>query len=372
MVRIVQNKRGSRGGYTAYVHVPVPGREPHRKSKTLPTKGKAKAWGDAEERRIYDDMTTGRLGHKPRAVPTLAEFAPRFVDEHARANRHKASGVADKQSILHHHLLPAFGSRPLDQIDTGSVQRLKAKLATDALRPKTVENIMSVLRKLLKVAVEWDVLDTMPCTVKRTKAAKKTAAFYDFAEYGRMVTAAEQAGRAPLLIVLLGGEAGLRLGELRALDWRDIKWDASRIVVERSVWRGVLDSTKGMRARTVPLTDRLRAVLLTYRASRGPVLPGRGPHGAMTHDAVRYCLRSVARAAGVTHGVHILRHTFCSHLAMKGATSKQIQALAGHESLSTTEGYMHLAPGQAELAIALLNPPPATAGGATGEQQALA
>ena len=57
------------------------------------------------------------------------------------------------------------------------------------------------------------------------------------------------------------------------------------------------------------------------------------------------------------------------HLAMKGATSKQIQSLAGHESLSTTEGYMHLAPGQAELAIALLNPPVALAAGATGEQQ---
>ena len=76
----------------------------------------------------------------------------------------------------------------------------------------------------------------------------------------------------------------------------------------------------------------------------------------MTHNEVRNRLRPVARVAGVTHGVHILRHTFCSHLAMKGATSKQIQALAGHESLSTTEGYMHLAPGQAELAIALLNP----------------
>ncbi|WP_418001387.1 hypothetical protein [Luteitalea pratensis] len=54
---------------------------------------------------------------------------------------------------------------------------------------------------------------------------------------------------------------------------------------------------------------------------------------------------------------------------MKGVSSKQIEALAGHESLSTTEGYMHLAPGQAELAIALLDTPVAFAAGATGEQQ---
>ncbi len=119
MVRIVQNKRGSRTGYTAYVHVPIPGREPYRKSKTLPTKDKAKAWGDAEERRVYDDMTTGRLGHKPRAVPTLAEFAPRFVDEHARANRHKASGVADKVSILRTICSQHSAIDGCDEIDDG-------------------------------------------------------------------------------------------------------------------------------------------------------------------------------------------------------------------------------------------------------------
>ena len=157
---------------------------------------------------------------------------------------------------------------------------------------------------------------------------------------------------------------------MRALDWRDVKWDAKRIVVERSIWRGVLNSTKGMRARTVPLTDRLHSALSKYRTAAGPVLRGRGLGGLMTHNEVRNRLRPVARAAGVTHGVHILRHSFCSHLAMKGATSEQIQALAGHESLSTTEGYMHLAPGQAELAIALLNPPAANATGAAGEQQA--
>ena len=111
------------------------------------------------------------------------------------------------------------------------------------------------------------------------------------------------------------------------------------------------------------MTDRLLAALSKYRAAAGPVLHGREAGGPMTNNEVRNRLRRVARAAGVTHGVHILRHTFCSHLAMKGATSKQIQALAGHESLSTTEGYMHLAPGQAELAIALLNPPVAARGG---------
>lgn len=150
---------------------------------------------------------------------------------------------------------------------------------------------MSVLRKLLNVAVEWDVLELMPCTVKRTKVAKTSAAFYDFAEYGRVVGAAEESGREALLIVLLGGEAGLRLGEMRALDWRDVKWDVNRLVVQRAYWRNVLNSTKGLRARTVPLTNRLRTALSKHRAPAGPVLPGNDSSGPMTNNQVRNRLR---------------------------------------------------------------------------------
>ena len=47
------------------------------------------------------------------------------------------------------------------------------------------------------------------------------------------------------------------------------------------------------------------------------------------------------------NGVHILRHTFCSHLAMRGAPARAIQELAGHSELGMTQRYMHLSPGGA-------------------------
>ena len=80
-------------------------------------------------------------------------FAPRFVDGHARANRHKPSGSASTQSILKWHLVPAFGSRRLDAITNEQVQRLKLALSERA--PKTVNNVLTVLSSLLKKAVEW-------------------------------------------------------------------------------------------------------------------------------------------------------------------------------------------------------------------------
>jgi site-specific recombinase XerD len=54
-------------------------------------------------------------------------------------------------------------------------------------------------------------------------------------------------------------------------------------------------------------------------------------------------------------GVHVLRHTFCSHLAMRGAPARAIQELAGHQDLSTTQRYMHLSPAAIQGAIRLLD-----------------
>jgi site-specific recombinase XerD len=65
-------------------------------------------------------------------------------------------------------------------------------------------------------------------------------------------------------------------------------------------------------------------------------------------------MRRAGRRANVKPGVHILRHTFCSHLAMRGAPARAIQELAGHQDLETTQRYMHLSPAALEAAILLL------------------
>ena len=72
-------------------------------------------------------------------------------------------------------------------------------------------------------------------------------------------------------------------------------------------------------------------------------------------------MRRVARRANVRPGVHILRHTFCSHLAMRGAPARAIQELAGHQDLDTTQRYMHLSPAALDAAIRLLDGPAAFA-----------
>jgi len=73
---------------------------------------------------------------------------------------------------------------------------------------------------------------------------------------------------------------------------------------------------------------------------------------ALTQREVQGLVLRAARRANVQHvGVHVLRHTFCSHLSMKGGAARAIQELAGHRDLVTTQRYMHLTPAAIEATI---------------------
>ncbi len=260
------------------------------------------------------------------------------------------------ETSLRVHLVPFLGSKRLDAIRNEDVQRLKTQLRSKA--PKTVNNVLTVLSTLLKVAVEWNIIDQVPCSVRLLPAPPPVAAFHDFDAFERLVEAAAgEADGTALLVVLLGGEAGLRCGEIVALEWPDVDLATGSVSVQRAVWNGHVTVPKGGRVRHVPLTTRLATALRTHRHLRAVRVLTSKDGRALTQRMVQHVMLRMARRAHVPHGVHILRHTFCSHLAMRGAPARAIQELAGHRDLSTTQRYMHLSPAAIEAAIRLLDQP---------------
>jgi integrase len=181
------------------------------------------------------------------------------------------------------------------------------------------------------------------------------AKFHDFDQFERLVAAAQELDRTALLIVLLGGEAGLRCGEIMALEWGDVDLQKRQLCIQRSEWKGHATVPKGGRLRYVPLTLRLTTALRQHRHLRSSRVLVQTDRSPLTQKIVQVWMRRVARRASVADsGVHILRHTFCSHLAMRGAPARAIQELAGHQDLTTTQRYMHLSPAAIENAIRLL------------------
>src|SRR5262249_41274604 len=159
----------------------------------------------------------------------------------------------------------------------------------------------------------------MPCKIGLLPISKPSIGFYDFDEYERLVEAARSTDANAYLIVLLGGEAGLRSGEMVALEWADVDLGERVMCVPRNAGEGDVESTKGGRLRYVPLTARLAAALRDGRHLRGPRVLYRENGQPFTEGTVTWAVTRAARLAGVyANGPHRLRHTFCSHLAMRG------------------------------------------------------
>jgi integrase len=140
-----------------------------------------------------------------------------------------------------------------------------------------------------------------------------------------------------------------------ALEWSDVDLAKRQISVARSEWKGHVTATKGGRVRYVPMTVRLSEALRQARSLKGRRVVCDKKGTGLTQKEVQVLMRRIGRKANVKPGVHILRHTFCSHLAMRGAPTKAIQELAGHQDLSTTQQYMHLSPAALDAAIRLLD-----------------
>jgi site-specific recombinase XerD len=104
------------------------------------------------------------------------------------------------------------------------------------------------------------------------------------------------------------------------------------------------------------MTVRLAAALRAHRHLQAVRVLCQRDGSALTQDIVGDHVRRAARRAQIgVSGVHRLRHTFCSHLAMRGAPARAIQELAGHQDLITTQRYMHLSPAALDSAIRLLD-----------------
>ncbi|HLT36719.1 MAG TPA: site-specific integrase [Enhygromyxa sp.] len=358
-----------KGGWEVDIMIRLDNGQRYRERRRAPVESKSGAlrWGQQRERYLLTHgpdsaapaKTTSpglEVETEKKEVPTFAEFAPRFLEGYAKANRHKPSTIEGTEKNLRVHVLPAFGDRRLDELTQEDIQRFKGQRTH--LANKTVNHHLSLMRCMFTAAVEWGVIEQMPVELKRLKVTKTTMDFYDFDDFEALVSAASEIDRRVLLMVLLGGEAGLRSGEIRALEWSSIDFRRRMLTVERSEYQGHVTLPKHDKIRQVPMTTRLTEALRAHRHEHGPRVLYKEDGSSLARHTLREWLTPACLDANVRYrSPHCLRHTFCSHLAMRGAPVRAIQELAGHADLKTTQRYMHLTPAALEGAIRLLEQP---------------
>ncbi len=304
------------------------------------------------EREILKALLDGTFGRKEKLPPPiLAEFAKEFLATYVRSNN-KPSTASTKEGILRSAVVPFFGRMRLDEIGPREIERFKAHLLDKGLMAKSVNNYLSTLRRLLTTAVEFNLISHVP-PIKWLKCPPPEFDFFDYVEAARLVAAVDDGWR-PMLVTAL--KTGMRLGELLALRWEDVDLVAGRLVVRRAVARGIVGTPKNGRTREIPLSEDLLHLLKAHRHLRGELVFCKSDGAMFQKNETKHPLWRACKRAGLRLiGWHCLRHTFASHLVMRGAPMKAVQELLGHATMEMTMRYSHLSPDVRRDAVKLLD-----------------
>jgi integrase len=201
-----------------------------------------------------------------------------------------------------------------------------------------------VLSKALRYAHECELIEKVP-RIGLFKVERPEIVAWDLDEYARLLAAAKAEGEDWYAAVCLAGEAGLRIGEVKELRWReDVDMIARTITVKRQTCDGVTTSPKGRTRRTIPMTSTLHDALKRMSTIReGYVV--RNLDGSPKRDGdADHAIARICRRAGLPARYwHTMRHSFGTHAALFGVNPWRLQAWLGHKRIDETMLYVHVA-----------------------------
>jgi len=279
------------------------------------------------------------------------DFAWKWFNTYVKPNN-KPSEISRKKYTLLSNLIPNFGETQINKITTLQIEEYKADKIRKGLKPKSINNHLTVLSACLRAAEDWFDLPRIP-KIKKLKIPPLQFDFLSFEEADLLLSHLEGIWREIVFTALM---TGLRVGELRGLDWSDINWNNKTLTVKHSWcdYKNGLVAPKSNKTRQIPLVTELYLALSQRKQVNGFVFLNRKGHVFSDNELNRVIAYACKKASLRTITCHTLRHTYASHLVMRGAPLKAIQELLGHANIQTTMRYAHLSPSSLREAVNLL------------------
>jgi integrase len=330
--------------------------------KSFPTLSDARAWRAA---------TQTQVRHQTLRAPTrttLREAAEQWLEAakvgavRTRSGEpYKPSALRSYEHALKQRVLPALGHLKLSAVGRNDIQDLADRLSSAGLAASTVRNAILPLRAIYRRATARQDIALNPTLGLALPAVRgrrdRVARPHEAAQ---LIAAAPPGDRAVWATALY---AGLRRGELQALDWQQIDLDHGLIHVERG-WdreQGPIEPKSRAGRRRVPIPTTLRRQLQAHRLHQGrgatglafgrtPTLPF---DPSVIHDRAR---RAWKHAGLAPIGLHECRHTYAAHMIAAGINPKALSQYMGHSSITITlDRYGHLMPGAEHQAATMLD-----------------
>ena len=309
----------------------------------------------------------GILERKP--APPLKEFSQRFVDYVQTRSAEKPKTVAfyAQQMARLLEFEPLAAAR-LDAIDEGLIEKFvqwRSQQATRAganrapkrkvpTKPRklvsaaTVNRSLATLRKLLRLAHEWRLINRIP-RVRLLPGERNREFILTHAQEQFYLEMAPQPLQDVATLIL---DTGLRIGEALALEWPDIHLELASGAKFGYLY--VRNGKSRFARRNVPLTVRVRDMLESRKAeSKTPWVFAESAARPMLNSSLDHLqkeLRETLKMPG-EFVLHSLRHSYGTRLGEAGADAFTIMRLMGHSSVTVSQRYVHPTPEALETAV---------------------
>jgi integrase len=313
-----------------------------REATKAPTKAAAELLEAEEEIRVERQVRgLAPLSKNPRGL-TMRQLVEWGLERRARTRN-----AYSLRKTLEAHVVGAFADLPIDLVTSSTVRAWLDDRQTEAgIADGTANRLRAYLSGVFRLAIEHGVAVENPVRATRAKVVEAPAPRVLPAHFVPLLLS--EVPPAWRVAVALAAFAGLRRGEIRTLEWRNVDRDAGLIYVVK---------TKANRPRVVPIHPELERIL--PETGRGAVVPKAwwGHSATIVREALQRC--GVKLDDGIPATFHGLRHTWSSQWIACGGRADVVELVGWgpRQSSALQRFYLHLPPALLHEQIRLLSYP---------------
>ncbi len=273
--------------------------------------------------------------------------------------RLKPSSTAKYRADIENHIKPFFGHKLPGEIRPEQIDAFTQMLLTDkGLSPKTVRSVLTLFHSLLVYMRKRSGESLQELEITYPKNYRKSTRVLDQKEESTLTLVLAREMDACKFGVYLALRTGMRIGEICALRWCDISFEASTICVSHTAQRLpqkdacpqgcrtalIIDVPKSESSlRVIPLMPDIAALCERFRPEDPEAFLLTGTNKCMDPRKLQRHLKKYLVECGIQEAhFHTLRHTFATRCVEAGFDVKTLSEILGHSNIGITMNlYVH-------------------------------
>jgi integrase len=318
-------------------------------------------------RKIEAKLTLGEMDLETQKPPTLKEYVDGWRDDTGEQRPGwynkvavlslKNSTYSSYRQIIDYHLLPVFGSKPINEITSRMISDFVSQKVKAGIRSATARNIKHCLSAIMRHAVNPDELlqsnpaRGVPIPKPEDEQQAKEQDPFTWADRDKIEKTFMESFPGYHPLVFLGFRTGLRIGEIIGLQWQDVDFFQKLILVQRNITRGKTTTPKSRSGRRyVRMTSQLAEVLRRHKIYMAERTLKQGwksmPEWVFTNEdgkpvnygnfLFRTWNKAMEKSGMHRRSPHDMRHTYATLRLSKGDSLAEVSKEMGHYSPEIT------------------------------------